>query len=102
MNTFTITIKIKTTETSEIAKSFNKYCIDIPMKLDHNLPPPTTNPLTYLTGNYPTSMAVPTVEPQDVTQIINSLKSKKKSNNIHEISVSVIQITTENNSNHNK
>lgn len=85
----------KITGMSEIANSFNEYFIDIPIKLDQNLPPPTADPLTYLLGDYPNSIAVPTICPQDVVQIIKSLKNKK-CNNIHEISISVIKTNSYN------
>ena len=76
--------------TSDIAELFNKFFINIAIQLNKNLPPPTTDPRSYLPGNYPNSMAIPTVYPHDVIRVINSLKNKKN-NNIYDISVSIIK-----------
>lgn len=73
----------------DIANCFNEFYTNIPFDLNNNLPPPTTDPLHFLTGDYPTSMAVPTVYPQDIARVINSLKNKKS--NVQELSVSIIK-----------
>ena len=65
----------KITGTSDIAELFNNFFINIAIQLNQNLPPPTTNPRSYLSGNYPNSMAIPTIYPQDIIRIINSLKN---------------------------
>ena len=78
---------------SDIADSFNKYYTDIASNLDNNIPPSNVNPLHFLRGDYPTSMFVPPVLPQDVTCVINSLKNKK--GNAHEISISLLKSNKE-------
>ena len=83
----------KLTEVIDIAKTFNEFYTNIACKLDNNLPPPTTDPLTFLAGNYPSSMAIPTIYPQDVIPVINSLKNRKC--NIHEIAVSIIKLNSQ-------
>ena len=66
------------TTPAEIAEAFNDYYVNIAPQLDNNIPSSDIDPLSFLTGNYPTSMAIPPVVPQDVINIINSLKTKKK------------------------
>ena len=78
---------------SEISEAFNEYYTNIAPKLDQNIPPATSNPLNFLRGNYPASMSVPPVLPQDVTNIIKSLKNKK--GNLNEIPVSLIKANSE-------
>ena len=62
---------------SYIAEAFNKYYTNSASNLDDNIPPSNVNPLHFLRGDYPTSMTVPPVPPQDVTCVINSLKIRK-------------------------
>ena len=80
----------KFTEPSDIAKSFNEYYINIAPNLDENLPPSNINPLSFLRGDYPHSMAVPEIIPQDVICAIESLKNKKCS--VNEIPVSILKL----------
>ena len=63
---------------AEIAKAFNNYYVNIAPQLDNNIPSSDIDLLSFLPGNYPTSMAIPPVVPQDVINIINSLKTKTK------------------------
>ncbi len=79
----------KLSKPSEIAQAFNEFYSNIAPKLDDSLPPSTTDPLSFLRGNYPHSMAIPIIFPQDVIDVINSLKNKKT--NVHEIPVSIIK-----------
>ena len=73
----------------DIAEAFNDYYVNIAPELDQNIPPSNTDPLSYLQGNYLASMAVPTIFPQDVVNIINTLENKKV--NINEIPVSLLK-----------
>ena len=73
----------------DIAKAFNKYYVNIVPELDNNIPPSNTDRLSYLQGNYPTSMAVPKIFRQDVINIMNTVENKKS--NINEIPVSLIK-----------
>ena len=79
----------KNVEPLEIAQAFNEFYTNIAPNLDQSLPPSTTNPLSFLRGDYLHSMAIPIIIPQDVINVINSLKSKKC--NVHEIPVSVLK-----------
>ena len=79
----------KLSKPPEIAQAFNTFFSSIAPELDEHLPKSTTDPLSFLSGNYPHSMVVPIVLPHDVVLVINSLKNKKS--NIHEVPVSVIK-----------
>ena len=79
----------KLSEPSKIAQAFNEFYTNVAPKLDRSLPPSTTDPMSFLRGDYPHSMAIPIIIPQDVITVINSFKNKKC--NIHEIPVSVIK-----------
>lgn len=79
----------KVSEPFAISEAFNEYYINIAPKLDQSLPPSTTNPLNFLRGDYPQSMAIPIIIPQDVISVISSLKTKKC--NVHEIPVSLLK-----------
>ena len=78
---------------SDMAEAFNKYFVDIAPNLDNNIPPTYINPLDFLRGDYPTSMSVPPVLPQDVVRVISSLKNKKS--NTKEVSVSLLKANKE-------
>ena len=80
---------ISVTDMNQIADIFNKFYCNIAPKLDNEMPPSSINATQFLNGNYPTSMAVPIVCPQDVIKVINSLKNKKS--NIKELPVSIIK-----------
>ena len=81
------------THPKEIATSFNTFYTNIVPCLDRNLPPSDIDPLTYLRGDYSTSMVVLKVLPQDVVKVINSLNNKK--GNINEISISLLKANEE-------
>ena len=83
----------KVTDEAEIAKTFNEFYTNIAAELDNVLPPPTTDPLTFLEGDYVSSMLVPTVLPQDVIRIIKSLKNKKS--NVKEISTTILKLNSQ-------
>lgn len=80
---------IKLTDPVQISEAFNKFYINIAPTLDQHLPPSTVDPLNFLQGNYPTSMVVPPIYPQEVINIINSIKNKKS--NPKEIPLSIIK-----------
>ena len=61
----------------QIAEAFNEFYTNIAPDLDSKLPPAFSDPLNFLKGNYPTSMVVPPVYPQEVIDVITSLKNKK-------------------------
>ena len=61
----------------DIANEFNSYFANVGSKLDEKLPPAQSDPMEFMTGNYPNSMQVPYVTLCDVTKIIKSLKNKK-------------------------
>ena len=73
----------------DIATAFNNFYTNIAPELDHSLPLTNTDPLSFLRGNFPDSMVVLPVHPQDVIQVINSLKNKRS--NANEISASTIK-----------
>ncbi len=75
---------VKLIEPLEIAEAFNNYYTSIAPALDQNIPPSNSDPLSFLSENYPFSIVVPTVYPKDVSNIINALKIKKKAS-IHDI-----------------
>ena len=79
----------KLTSPEEKSEAFNEYYINIAPQLDNNIPPSNIDPMSFLTGNYPTSMAIPPITPQDVINIISTLKNKKA--NTNEIPVSIIK-----------
>ena len=66
----------KNSEPLEIAQAFNEFYTNVAPKLDHSLPPSTTDPLSFLRGDYPHSMTIPMIIPQDVITVINSLKNQ--------------------------
>ena len=74
---------------SDITNAFNEYYTNIAVNLDNNIPTASVDPITFLRGDYPTSMSVPPVLPSDTTSVIKSLKNKKSSAN--EIPVNVIK-----------
>lgn len=62
----------------DIAEAFNGHYTNAAPLLDTNNPPSHESPLRFLRGDYSTSMAVPTIHPQDVISIINSLHNEKR------------------------
>lgn len=80
---------IKITNHTEIAETFNEFYTNIAHKLDNELPTSNIDPITFLKGNYQTSMVVPPVNTYDVINVINSLKNKK--GNVNELSVSLLK-----------
>ena len=81
----------KLSEPSEIAHAFNEFYVNIAPELDERLPPSTANPLSFLRGDYPHSMIIPEIIPQDVTTVIDSLLNKKCS--VLELPVSVLKFS---------
>ena len=61
----------------EISEAFNDHFTNIAPTLAHKLPPTDTSPNSFLSGNYPHSMVVPFVTPDDTLKVINALKNKK-------------------------
>ena len=78
---------------SQISNAINEYYTIIAGNLDNNIPPATINPVTFLRGDYPSSMSVPPVISSDVTSVIKSLKNKKSTAN--EIPVPIIKANDE-------
>ena len=66
---------------TKIANEFNKYYVNVAHNLEKRLPNMNKSPLSYLTGNYPTSMAVPDMTIPDTIEVIKSLKKIRKSKN---------------------
>ena len=79
----------KLTSTSDITIAFNEYFTNIAHELHENLPPSDTDPISFLRGDFPNSMVVLPVLPQDVVKVIDSLKNSK--NNTNEIATSIIK-----------
>ena len=78
-----ISIDNKTlTNPNEINEAFNKYYVNIAPKLDQKIPPSNIDPVSFLKGNFPSSMSVLPIAPQDVVNIINQLKNKSNKNEI--------------------
>ena len=65
--------KILTTP-EDISEAFNQYFVNIAPQLDNNIPLSNTDPVSFLPGNYPISMAIPPVNLQDVKNIIKKQK----------------------------
>lgn len=61
----------------DIANEFNNFFGSIGQELNYNLPKTGIDPRTYLTGNYPLSMAVLPTTHIEVEKIIKSLPNKK-------------------------
>ena len=66
----------------DIANEFNKFYTSIAPTLDSKLPKSNIDPLSYMRGNYPDSMAVPHASPHDMIKIIKSLKDKQNDREI--------------------
>ena len=84
---------VKYTKDSDIARIFNEFYTNVATNLDNDLPPATIDPLSFLEGDYPTSMIVPPVQPHDVIRVINSLKNKNS--NVQELSVSILKLNSQ-------
>ena len=76
-------------EESAIAGAFNDYFSSIAQKLDESLPPPRTDPLSYINCNIPQSFYLSPVHPAECVSIIRSLKNTR--NDINCISVSLFK-----------
>ena len=72
-----------------ISEDFNKFFSKVASKLDASLPAPVTDPLSYLTGDYPNSMAVHPVGIAEVIKIIKGLKNKNTG--VNDISIHIIK-----------
>lgn len=77
----------------DIAETFNKFYTNIATDMDRDLPPSNTNPIDFLQGDFPQSILVAPVCPQDLSPVIVNLKNKKGSS--HEIPVSLIKSNKE-------
>ncbi len=77
----------------EMAEAFNEYYTNIAPDMERNLPSSDINPIDFLQGDYPQSILLPPVSPQDVSVVINKLKNKK--GNLHEMPVSLIKSNKE-------
>ncbi len=73
---------------TEMVEDFNNYYVSIATSLDGSIPPSNTNPVSFLKGDFPSSMTVPPVLSQDLSDIIGSLKNK--SSHLQDILVSLI------------
>ena len=74
---------------NEIANAFNSYFSKIALNLDSELPPARSDPLQYLTGNFPNSMVVPETTIQDIVAVLKTLKTKPCS--VDDFSVYIIK-----------
>ena len=72
-----------------IAQDFKDYFSKVAENLDKSLPAPSTDPLSYLSGDYPNSMSVLPVGILDVIKVIKSLKNKKSG--ISNISIHILK-----------
>ena len=77
------------TNPTDIANAFNEFFTNIPTVLESKLPPPTTDPLSYLSGLFPQAMEVPVASLQDFFDVIKTLQNKKCS--INDYSPSIIK-----------
>ena len=73
----------------DIANQFNKYYTNIAPKLDSYIPATDIDPLSYLQGNFPGSMAIPDITAIETIQIIKQLKNK--GNPVHGITANLIK-----------
>ena len=80
---------VVTNDSKRVANDFNSFFTNIASTLDEKLPEPQTDPLTYLSGDYPNSLAVTPVGIAEIITTIKSLKNKKCA--INEISVHIIK-----------
>ena len=64
------------TNSDDIANAFNRFYTNIGPSLDKRIPISNRDPLSYLSGNYPNSMAVPIITTNDTVTAIKSLKDK--------------------------
>ena len=80
---------VVTNDSKTKANAFNSFFASVASKLDDALPPPSTDPLSYLSGNYPNSMVMTPVGLAEVMAVIKSLKNKKTS--VQEFSVKIIK-----------
>ena len=78
-----------TNDPKVIAEDFNEHFSKIALKLDESLPSPCTDPLSYLSGDYPHSMVVPPVGIDDIIRTIRSLKNKNTG--VHNISIHILK-----------
>ena len=85
-----IKIKGKLTNNHQvIANEFNNFFGSIGKSLDDSLPPSTVDPMSFLSGNFPSSMGLIPSNDQDIQNIIKMLANKKCS--INDISVESIK-----------
>ena len=77
------------TNPTDISNAFNDFFATIPTILESKLPPPTADPLTFLSGNFPQAMEVPVASLHDFFDVIKTIESKKCS--INDYSPSIIK-----------
>ena len=65
------------TDAGDISDAFNKFFTTVATKLDSNLPPPHSDPIQYLRGNFPNAMQKPHISLNDILREIKTLKNKK-------------------------
>ena len=73
----------------DISEAFNDFFINVAVKLESKLPPPFSDPSSYLQGNFPVSMEIPVVNIQHIINIIKSLPNKRA--NIYDFSPIIIK-----------
>ncbi len=73
----------------QIAEVLNEHFSEVAAKLNNNLPPANRSASDLLRGNYPNSMSIPPVSPQDIINIIKKLKNKMS--NVVEIPISLLK-----------
>ena len=62
----------------QICNVFNKYFCEIGSVVENSIPPPTTDPLSYLESPVPESFFLFPVSPAECSNIINNLKNTKQ------------------------
>ena len=67
--------------TSTIAKTFNEHFVSIASFLNDSLSNSNTDPMSYLVGDFVSSMVVPPLVNDDIIKVIKSLKNKQSSTN---------------------
>ena len=72
-----------------ISEAFNEYFTNIAPELANKLPPKVTTHDSYLSGNYPNSMAIPPVTTHETIKIISSISNK--SVHINELPPNIIK-----------
>ena len=82
------------TDANDISNCFNNFFADIAPQLNNKLPPPSRDPISYLTGNFPDSMAPPIATYDDFFAVVKSLKNKKCNLNNYEAKIIKDNVTS--------